>query len=157
MIKVSIKLDKRRKLKNGKYPLKYKIARKDSAVYIPTGYELKAEEWDESNEKVKNHTDRRIINIKLGKQIALLNDKIMELQNEGKLRFYSNKKLVQYLTNQESEEENIQKLLKTQYEDFIATKSNETTINLYRITMNRIKELRKSMFSVCIALRQKRQ
>ena len=71
MIKVSIKLDKRRKLKNGKYPLKYKIARKDSAVYIPTGYELKAEEWDESNEKVKNHTDRRIINIKLGKQIAL--------------------------------------------------------------------------------------
>lgn len=140
MIKVSIKLDKRRKLKNGKYPLKYKIARKDSAVYIPTGYELKAEEWDESNEKVKNHTDRRIINIKLGKQIALLNDKIMELQNEGKLRFYSNKKLVQYLTNQESEDENIQKLLKTQYEDFIATKSNETTINLYRITMNRIKE-----------------
>ena len=77
-------------------------------------------------------------------QMGIIRSKVhisdLELIDEGKLRFYSNKKLVQYLTNQESEEENIQKLLKTQYEDFIATKSNETTINLYRITMNRIKE-----------------
>ena len=44
MIKVTIKLDKRRRLKNGKFPLKYKIARKDSALYIATGYELEEKE-----------------------------------------------------------------------------------------------------------------
>lgn len=31
MIKISIKLDKRRRLNNGKFPLKIKIARKNSA------------------------------------------------------------------------------------------------------------------------------
>ena len=46
MIKVSIKLDKRRRLNSGKFPLKFKVARKDSAIYIPTGYELKEDEWD---------------------------------------------------------------------------------------------------------------
>ena len=122
MIKVSIKLDKRRRLKNGKYPLKFKIARKDGAIYIPTGYELKEEEWDAENERVKSLADRRIINIKLGSQLAILNDKIMTLQQEGKMRFYSNKKLLLYLSNKGTENENVQRLFKTQYEAFVATK-----------------------------------
>lgn len=53
MIKISIKLDKRRRLNSGRFPLKFKVARKDSAIYIPTGYELKEDEWDAKNEKVK--------------------------------------------------------------------------------------------------------
>ena len=76
MIKVTIKLDKRRRLKNGKFPLKYKIARKDSALYIATGYELEEKEWDATNEKVKNIPTRNAINLKLGKRLIELNDKI---------------------------------------------------------------------------------
>lgn len=140
MIKVSIKLDKRRRLKNGKFPLKYKIARKDGAIYIPTGYELKEDEWDAKNEKVKSLADRRIINIKLGCQLAVLNDKILKLQQDGKMRFYSNKKLLQYLSNKEAENENVQRLFKTQYEAFVATKDNATTIDIYRNATNKIKE-----------------
>ena len=140
MIKVSIKLDKRRRLKNGKYPLKYKIARKDGAIYIPTGYELKEEEWDAENERVKSLADRRIINIKLGSQLAVLNDKIMTLQQEGKMRFYSNKKLLLYLTNKGTENENVQRLFRTQYEAFVATKENATTIDIYKNVINKIKE-----------------
>lgn len=140
MIKVSIKLDKRRRLKNGKYPLKFKIARKDGAIYIPTGYELKEEEWDAENERVKSLADRRIINIKLGSQLAILNDKIMTLQQEGKMRFYSNKKLLLYLSNKGTENENVQRLFKTQYEAFVATKENATTIDIYKNVTNKIKE-----------------
>ena len=140
MIKVSIKLDKRRRLKNGKYPLKYKIARKDGAIYIPTGYELKEEEWDAENERVKSLADRRIINIKLGSQLAILNDKIMTLQQEGKMRFYSNKKLLLYLSNKGTENENVQRLFRTQYEAFMATKENATTIDIYKNVINKIKE-----------------
>lgn len=102
MIKVSIKLDKRRRLNNGKFPLKFKIARKDSAIYIPSGYELKEDEWDAKNEKVKNIPDYRKVNLKLIKKLALLNEKIEMLQNEGKLRYYSNKKLITYLSGCES-------------------------------------------------------
>lgn len=140
MIKVTIKLDKRRKLKNGKYPLKFKIARKNGAIYIPAGYELKEEEWDAKNEKVKSLADRRIINIKLGSQLAVLNDKIMKLQQDGKMRFFTNKKLLLYLTNKDTEDENDKRLFKTQYEAFMLTKINETTKYIYKNAVNKIKE-----------------
>lgn len=131
MIKVSIKLDKRRRLNNGKYPLKYKIARKDSAIYISSGYELKEEEWDAKNEIVKLLPDRKLINIKLSKKLSEINDSISDLQQKGQLRFYSNKKLAQYLSHSESEEEAAQQLFKTQFINFIATKENESTISIY--------------------------
>lgn len=105
MIKVSIKLDKRRRLNSGKFPLKFKVARKDSAIYIPTGYELKEDEWDAKNEKVKGLPEQRVINMKLMKRLSLLNDKIVQLQEEGKLRYFSNKKLSLYLSNDEDEQE----------------------------------------------------
>lgn len=139
MIKVSIKLDKRRRLNNGKFPLKFKVARKDRAIYIATGYELREEDWDAKNEKVKNLPDKRLLNIKLGKRLSDINDKIIELQTEGKLRFYSNKKLALYLSNEEDKKEYEEHLFKTQMEDFLSKKDNEGTKNIYTATENRIK------------------
>ena len=122
MIKISIKLDKRRRLNNGKFPLKFKIARKDKAIYIPTGYELNENDWDAKNEKVKNIPNKRILNIKLGKRLSDINDKVITLQAEGKLRYFSNKKLSLYLSNDESKEEYENHLFKTQMADFISKK-----------------------------------
>lgn len=134
MVKISIKLDKRRILNNGRYPLKFKVARKDSAMYIPTGYELKDSEWDAKNEKVKNRTDKNLINLKLSKRIVVLNDRLQELQFNGKLRSYSNKKLIEYLAGQD--ESNPEKqYVKAQFEDFIKTKTKDATIKVYRATM----------------------
>lgn len=139
MIKVSIKLDKRRKLNNGKYPLKFKVARKDKAIYISTGYELKDEDWDFKNEKVKNLPDKRLINIKLGKRLSEISDKIIELQSEGKLRYFSNKKLSLYLSNNEDKDEYNSRLFKTQMTSFINKIDNERTKNIYTGTENKIK------------------
>nr|DAF54411.1 MAG TPA: Integrase [Siphoviridae sp. ctKwY15] len=140
MIKVSIKLDKRRRLNNGKYPLKFKIARKDKAIYIPTGYELEDKDWDSENEKVKNIPEKRNMNIKLGKRLSDINEKIIELQSEGKLRFFSNKKLSLYLSNEEDKEEYKSHLFKTQMESFLAKKDSEGTKRIYLGTENKIKE-----------------
>ena len=52
MIKVSIRLDKRYRLKNGKFPVRIKIARKENVLYLPTGYELEENEWDAESQKV---------------------------------------------------------------------------------------------------------
>lgn len=139
MIKISIKLDKRRRLNNGKYPLKFKIARKDKAIYIPTGYELNENDWDVKNEKVKNLPNKRILNIKLGKRLSDINDKVISLQAEGKLRYFSNKKLSLYLSNDESKEEYESHLFKTQMADFISKKDSDSTKKLYIATENRIK------------------
>lgn len=140
MIKVSIKLDKRRKLNNGKFPLKFKIARKDKAIYIATGYELKEEDWDAENEKIKNLPDKRLLNIKLGKRLSNINDKVIELQAEGKLRYFSNKKLALFLSNEEDKKEYENHLFKTQMADFLSKKDSTGTIKLYTSTENRIKD-----------------
>lgn len=140
MIKVSIKLDKRRRLNNGKYPLKFKIARKESAIYIASGYELKEEEWDSKNEIVKLLPDKKTINIKLSKRLAELNDSICELQQKGQLRFFSNKKLALFLSKEETEEEMLQYLLKSQFDNFLSTKEKESTISIYRNAETKIKE-----------------
>ena len=141
MIKVSIKLDRRRRLKNGKYPLKFKIARKDTAVFIGTGYELKDEEWDNINEKVKNLPEKKVINTKLAKRLLALNEKIEKLQDEGKLRYFTNKRLIQYLQNEENDLLSEKMLFKTQINAFIQTKNKETTKIIYRTTINKLKEL----------------
>lgn len=138
MIKISIKLDKRYRLINGKFPLKFKVARKDSAFYISTGYELKEGEWDGKAGKVKTIPGYKAMNIKLNKRLNVLNDKIINLQEEGKLRLYSNKKLLLYLTNSETEEEAAAHLFKTQADEFIKTKQKQNTIYIYKVTEERI-------------------
>lgn len=140
MIKVSIKLDKRRRLNSGKFPLKFKVARKDSAIYIPTGYELKEDEWDAKNEKVKGLPEQRVINMKLMKRLSLLNDKIVQLQEEGKLRYFSNKKLTLYLSNEEDKTEYENHLFKTQMAEYLSKKDSEGTKRIYIATENRMKE-----------------
>lgn len=139
MIKVSIKLDKRRRLNNGKYPLKFKIARKDKAIYIHTGYELNAEDWDSENEKVKNLPERRALNMKLGKRLSDINDKVIELQSEGKLRYFSNKKLCLYLSNEEDKEEYNIRLFRTQMKNYLERVDNEGTKNVYTSTITKIR------------------
>ena len=140
MIKVSIKLDKRRRLNNGKFPLKFKIARKEAALFIGTGYELKEEDWDSANEKVKNLPEKKIINTKLTKRLIAINDKIEKLQEEGKLRSFTNKRLIQYLQNEESNAEYITMLFKTQMNAFVASKEKDTTKVIYHTTENKLKE-----------------
>ncbi len=134
MVKITIKLDKRRMLKNGKYPLKFKIARKDCAMYIPTGYELKESEWDANSEKVKIRADKHIINLKLTKRLVALNDRLQELQFNGKLRSCSNKRLIEYLTGDDNDNPE-RRYAKTQFEDFLKTKKKQTTISIYHSTI----------------------
>lgn len=139
MIKVSIKLDKRRRLNNGKYPLKYKVARKECALYIPTGYELEEKDWDVKNEKVVNLANKREINIRLSKRVAILNEKIFKLQDEGVLRTYSNKKLLFYLSDKETKEEEKNALFATQLNSFLLSKEKQSTVSIYRYTEKSIK------------------
>lgn len=139
MIKITIKLDKRRRLNNGKFPLKYKIARRDRALYIPSGIELKEEEWDEKNEKIRLLPDKKMLNARISKRLVFLNGKIAELQESGTLRLYTNKRLVQYLACEETEEEAKQQLVKTQFDNFLATKDKQSTVKIYRSVESKLK------------------
>ncbi len=134
MIKVSIKLDKRRRLNNGKFPLKFRVTRKGATFFIATGYELREEDWDDSGEKVKNLPDKRLVNTKLKKRLVEINEKIFGLQAKGLLRTFTNKRLASYLQNEDCGEEEAQMLFKTQMATFLSTKEKDTTKIIYRTT-----------------------
>lgn len=138
MIKVSIRLDKRYRLKNGKFPVRIKIARKENVLYLPTGYELEENEWDAESQKVIKRADRKIINARLAKQYYEACEKLSSLQKEGKLRFYSNKKLQDYLNNECTDEQLENNLFKTQFQNFVATKENANTLEIYNTTRQSI-------------------
>lgn len=140
MIKVSVKLDKRRKLKNGKYPLKIKIARKDSALYISTGYDLLENEWDAENEKIIKRTDKKQANLRVTRLRLNVCDRIMQLQDQGKLRLYNNKKLLDYICNEYTTEDIRERLFKTQFDSLIKEKDNLKTIEFYQTTMSVMQE-----------------
>lgn len=140
MIKISIKLDKRRRLKNGKFPLKYKIARKDAALYIATGIDLKETDWDEKLQKIKNLPEKTTLNLRLNKKLNNITDKIESLREEGKLRFYSNKNLLLYLSNELDENKRNTHLFSTQLQDFLDTKDNAGTKKMYLSTVVKMKE-----------------
>lgn len=136
MIKVTVKLDKRYRLKNGKYPLKIKVARNGAAFYIPTGFELEEKEWDALNGKIKKRQSQRIDNIKLLKKVACINDKIEELREDGKLRSFSNKRLSQFLSGNDAPDEEC--LVKTQFQSLLSTKEKQGTKNIYMYTESKI-------------------
>lgn len=133
MIKVSVKLDKRHRLKNGKYPLKFRVSRNNKAFYILTGIELREEEWDSKNERVKLLPDRRLIDKKIARLSMRVDNVISELQQTGKLRYTSDKKLISLLSS-DSTDEAKQRLFSVQLQSFIATKDNTRTKDLYLAT-----------------------
>ena len=137
MIKITIKLDKRRKLNNGKYPLKIKIARKDTAFYMSTPYQLREEEWDPVVSKVKLLAERKSINVKLGKKLAILKEKVYALQESGQLRYYTNKKLQKYLLNEDDGNEE-KHLFSVLFDEFLSTKNSENTKKIYISTKKKI-------------------
>lgn len=136
MIKVTVKLDKRYRLKNGKYPLKIKVARNGGAFYISTGFELEEREWDVANSKIRKRQSQRIDNLRLSKKLTYVNDKIEELREGGKLRSFSNRRLSQFLSG-EGEPDN-DYLLKTQFQELLSTKDKQGTKNIYLYTESKI-------------------
>ncbi len=136
MIKVTVKLDKRYRLKNGRYPLKIKVARNGSAFYIATGFELEEKEWDAVSGKIKKRQSQRIDNIRLSKKVAHINDKIEELREEGKLRSFSNKRLSQLLSGERDPDN--ERLFKTQFQELLSTKEKQGTKNIYLYTKSKI-------------------
>ncbi len=137
MIKATLKLDKRRKLNNGKYPLKIKIARKDTSFYLGTSYELNENEWDADACKVKLRADKKTINLKLEKRLTSIKEKILALQEAGQLRYYTNAKLRSFLLN-EDDHDMTEHLFRVQFEDFLSSKTSKNTNRIYTTTKVKI-------------------
>lgn len=139
-MKISIKIDKRYRLANGKYSVKLSISRNGKTFYVPLGIEVREEDWDASGKNqnyVKNIKERNALNMFIRSRLSQAEQTIRDLQMKGLLRQFDNKRLIEYLS---SDRRSIEKrsYLSYQAECCLKEKRNKDTIDTYH---NAIKAL----------------
>lgn len=138
MVKVTVKLDTRHRLADGTFPLKIKIHRKSRALYIPTGRTLSESEWDKTRMKAIPLKANVALNNSLEALRMETERKILELQDSGRLREYTDKQLIEYISDDSTDAS--QALFSTQAESFLSLKTNKRTREIYKVTLGHIKD-----------------
>lgn len=132
-MKITIRLDKRYQLANGKYPVKISVARNGKIFYVPLDIEVKESDWDASAknmEYVRNVPNRKALNLHIRGALANAEQLIHDLQLKGKLRDTDNKTL-QRLLSMDSRERLSAQYLKYHAERFIEERKTEGTKETY--------------------------
>ncbi len=77
---------RKKKNKEGKYPLVIRITKDRKTSYIYTGKYIELEEWDEQNQRVrKSHPNSARLNNFLKKKLVEVDDKDLELEGQKKV------------------------------------------------------------------------
>lgn len=140
MASASLYLDKRRKKKDGTYPLKISITHKGTFM-VNLGIDLKEDQWE--NNKVVDHPQRGMLNNVIKRRLVAVNNQLIELQNNGLGRMTSKelKKIIEQESSVEDfDEEGDIKLFAEYFRRFISEKNKPGTQERYRSTLNRIGE-----------------
>lgn len=99
MAKSCLRLDLRRPLKDGTYPVQVKVGF-GTNLYLATGIYLKPEDWDARLQVCTGKAARRINNI-LGTLLLQTNNRVLELRESGQFGKLAPAQLRQMLTNLE--------------------------------------------------------
>lgn len=133
-MKITVRLDKRYRLSNGKYPVKLAIARNGQTLYLPVNVEVREEDWNpnaKNMEYVVNVPNRRALNLHIRGELAKAEQKVRDLQLSGTLRDYDNKHLQQLLSSDRMDTEK-HGYLSYHAERCISEKTNGDTADTYR-------------------------
>ena len=133
-MKITVKLDKRYQLADGRYAVKLSVSRSGKTLYIPLGISVREEDWDATGRNqnyVKNVKDRTSLNMYIRSRLSQAEQTIRDLQLKGLLRQFDNRKLIEYLSTDRTHLERKQYLM-YQYEQCIREKTNKDTIDTYR-------------------------
>ena len=136
-MKITVRLDKRYQLANGKYPVKISVARNGRTFYVPLGIEVHEEDWDadaKNMEYIRNVPNRRSLNLHIRGELAKAEQAVRDLQLNGKLRDMDDKTL-QNLLSVDSREREDSRYLKYHAELFIAERRTEGTKEAYETAL----------------------
>lgn len=140
MAKSFLKLDLRRPLKDGTYPVKIGVGYgKD--LYLSTGVSIKPDLWDCSTCKVMG-PGARVNNEILSNLLCQVQSAILELRENGKFANMTNAELKRTLSNLSSGETPAAPTQLTFYDvaaKFLATKMGKRTIELYGQTLKKVR------------------
>ncbi len=137
-MKITVRLDKRYCLANGKYPVKIAVARNGQTLYLPVNVEVSEKDWDakaRNMDYVQNLPNRRALNLHIRGELTKVEQKIRDLQLTGRLREFDNKRLMQYLSDEYSEEESNSRYFWYHAEKYISERNAENTKEAYEVSM----------------------
>ena len=97
MGKSSLRLDKRRQLKDGTYPVQIKVGY-GTNLYLATGIYLPKEDWDEGLQICTGKQSRTVNNI-LRTLLTSISNRILELRESGQWEVLTGAQLREMLTN----------------------------------------------------------
>ena len=142
MVKISLRLDKRYRLSDGKYPVKMAVARNGKTLYVPVGLTLKEEDWDaKAINHVKNIPQRKSVNAFLNGQLSRAELMVQDLQTKGEMKTLSDKELINFLSQERIKEETVkEQFFATHASELMQEKRKENTVKTYDNAIQRIKK-----------------
>lgn len=138
MVKIRVKLDRRRKMKNSEYPVKISVHRNSKTLYIPLNISLKDTEWDERKEEVVKRPDRQSLNIYIMERLSSVNINLLKLQTEGKIRSLTDRQFLDFLQGENAE--NSPHYFGKFYEQYLSLISNKGTKRIYTTTQKKLQQ-----------------
>lgn len=133
----TLRLDTRRALKDGTYPVQIKVGF-GTNLYLPTGIYLEAKDWDARMQICTGKQARAINNI-LSTSLLRVSNRILELRETGQYDTYNMAQLRQMLTNMSLTSPTIDVPTLGQYLDKVGALKSDTTKRSYVTTKQRLK------------------
>lgn len=133
----SLRLDKRRALKDGTYPVQIKVGY-GTNLYLPTGIYLEADAWDDRLQICTGKQARTINNV-LSTSLLRVTNRIMELRETGQYDAYTPAQLRQMLTDLTLTAPTVGVLYLGDYIDKVKALKTPKTALSYETTIVRLK------------------
>jgi site-specific recombinase XerD len=137
MSKPTLRLDTRRALKDGTYPVQIKVGY-GTNLYLPTGIYLEAKDWDTRLQICTGKQARAINNI-LSTSLLRVSNRILELRETGQYDTYTTAQLREMLTNMSLTSPTIGVPTLGDYLDKVGALKSDSTKRSYVTTKQRLK------------------
>lgn len=137
MAKSNLRLDTRRSLADGTYPVQIKVGY-GTDIYLHTGIYLPSDAWDSRTQMCVGKQARSINNI-LGATLLRINNRILELRERGVFNSYSRAQLRQMLTDLSLDEPTVDLPSLGLYIDKVKALRSKQTESSYISTMTKLK------------------
>ena len=139
MVNCFLKLDKRRALKDGTFPVKVVVGN-GTNILISTGISVDPDSWDDGS-KLYTGKDARRINSALSAVLSRVTLRLIDLKEDGRIRRLSRSQLSSILSS--PDEDNAPADDKMDFfsiaEKCIKTKSAKSTRDIYELTVSKVR------------------
>lgn len=135
MVKINIRLENRYKRKDGRSGLRLAVHRNGKTLYTSLNLYIKPEDWDKDKQAIKGVSNRSM-NTMLQRKKVDIEERLLELQNNGTLRTYSDNQLIRYLLGDDDNER--PHYFKEVLDKYVATKKRKRTQEIYSATIRKL-------------------